>query len=89
MRHSSVPVWANPNNRDWKSVVMAKAERGYFDRQRVTRRSSLIKLASTAFDLHISATAKGVTPRDDDDGSQPLAVALAALATANKRENSR
>jgi hypothetical protein len=39
-------------------------------------------LASSAFDLHISATARGVTPRDSEQGSEPLAVCVAALKTA-------
>jgi hypothetical protein len=57
------------------------AARGDFDPARAAERSSLIKLASTAFDLHISSLARGVCPRRDG-GSEPLALALAALKTA-------
>jgi hypothetical protein len=83
-RHSSCPQWANPASysRNWKDQILAKAEAGEFDPQRKAERSSLLKLASTALDLHVSAVARGVCPRDDDGGSQPLAAALAALKTA-------
>jgi hypothetical protein len=88
MRHSSDRLGSNPNASDaWKARMLAKAERGDFNRQRNAQRSSLIKLAATAFDLHLAAVHKGVCPRDDDDGgSQPLAAALAALKTATNRE---
>jgi hypothetical protein len=85
MRHASVPIWANPASysRNWKDQIMKLAEDGHFDRTRNAQRSSLIKLAATAFDLHLVSLSKGVCPRDDDDGgSQPLAAALAALKTA-------
>jgi hypothetical protein len=73
---------------DWKAAVSEVADR-YAERrsarqQGSARRSSLIKLAASAFDLHIAAVARGVAPRDDDGGSQPLAAALAALATADR-----
>jgi hypothetical protein len=90
MRHTSDPVGSNPNASDsWKARVLKMAERGEFDPQRNAQRSSLIKLAHSAFDLHLVSVAKGVCPRDaDDGGSQPLAAALAALKTAarNNRE---
>jgi hypothetical protein len=98
MRHTSDPQWSNPNASDsWKARIMKQAERGDFRLptggksydQRAAQRSSLIKLAHSAFDLHLVSLAKGVCPRDaDDGGSQPLAAALAALKTAarNNRE---
>jgi hypothetical protein len=77
---------------EWKAAMLEVADRvaerrsarESRDGRVVAQRSSLIKLASTAFDLHLAAVAKGVAPRGDDGGSEPLAVALAALKTANK-----
>jgi hypothetical protein len=94
-RHASIPVWAAPNNRDWKSVVMAKAARGDFDpaqrARRTAERSSLIKLAHNALRVHVASLAGNVCPRNDAGGSEPLALAATALATAlrNQQENSR
>ena len=92
-RHASIPVWAAPNNRDWKSTIMAKAERGDFDpaqrQRRTAERSSLIKLAHASLRVHVASLAGNVCPRDVANGSEPLAVALAALATAAKKESSR
>jgi hypothetical protein len=73
---------------DWKAAMTEIADRVAGRRsaraQHSARRSSLIKLASTAFDLHVASVAKGVAPRDDAGGSEPLAVALAALKTADR-----
>jgi hypothetical protein len=91
-RHSSCPQWANPAAYDWKSRVTKLADRWAAQRaqseQHSAQRSSLIKLARSALDLHLVSSAKGVCPRDDDGASQPLAAALAALKTAarNNRE---
>jgi hypothetical protein len=70
----------------WKAWVLADLEKR---EQRDAQRSSLLKLASSALDLHLVSLAKGVCPRDHDGGSQPLAAAAAALATAvrNQQEN--
>jgi hypothetical protein len=82
MRHSSTPIWANPDA--WKNAMLVKAERGDFDRarQRNAQHSSLLKLAHESLRVHVASVAGGVCPRADDGGSQPLAVALAALKAA-------
>jgi hypothetical protein len=83
MRHSSDPQWSNPDGSgSWKARVLKMAERGEFNPERSAQRSSLLKLASSALDLHLVSLSKGVCPRDDDGGSQALAAALAALKTA-------
>jgi hypothetical protein len=51
---------------------------------RAAQRSSLIKLACSAIDLHAIAMAKGVKPWPDGEG--PLAVALTALQTVARNE---
>jgi hypothetical protein len=82
MRNARIPQSANPDAYSWKDSVLRKAANGEFDPQRAAQRSSLIKLASSALDLHVSALARDVCPRDDEGGSQPLAAALTALKTA-------
>jgi hypothetical protein len=66
----------------WKQIVARKSSDH--------TRSSLIRLARSALDLHVSSLAKGVCPRDDDGLSQPLSVCVTALKTAlrNQRESS-
>jgi hypothetical protein len=67
----------------WKQIVARKTSDN--------TRSSLIRLARSALDLHESALAKGLpVPRDEEGLSQPLAVVVTALATAVKhsRESS-
>jgi hypothetical protein len=75
---------ASTNFHDW--VLNEIAKRKTSD----NTRSSLIRLARSALDLHIASLAKGICPRDDDGLSQPLAVCVTALRTAlrNQRENS-
>jgi hypothetical protein len=92
MRHSSIPVWANPNARSWKDEIMAKVERMAAEReQRAATRSSLIKLSHEALRVHVASLAGDVCPRDGEGGSEPLAVCAAALATAvrNQKESSK
>jgi hypothetical protein len=93
MRHASVPIWANPASysRSWKADILAKATRGDFDRAAAATRASLLKVAAEALRVHVASTAGNVCPRDDTGGSEPLALAVTALATAvrNQQENSR
>jgi hypothetical protein len=93
MRHSSCPQWANPASysRSWKDQIMKAAERGDFDRQRSATRASLVKLAHEALRVHVASTHADACPRDDAGSSEPLALAVTALATAvrNQKENSR
>jgi hypothetical protein len=50
------------------------------------QRSSLLKLAKSAIELHAVSLARDVLPRTDDGHSKPLIVALTALNTIRKRE---
>jgi hypothetical protein len=52
--------------------------------QSEAQRSSLIRLAKSAIELHAVAMAKGVKPWADGEG--PLSVACAALKTVAKNE---
>jgi hypothetical protein len=75
---------ASTNFHDW--VLNEIAKRKTSD----NTRSSLIRLARSALDLHIASLAKGLpVPRDKEGLSQPLAVCVTALKTAarNQREN--
>jgi hypothetical protein len=47
-------------------------------------RSSLIKLAHSALNLHVASVAKGVPIRDADERSKPLALAVTALREAKR-----
>jgi hypothetical protein len=50
------------------------------------QRSSLIRLAKSAIDLHAKGVEAGVLPRTDDERSKPLLVALSALQTIIRNE---
>jgi hypothetical protein len=50
------------------------------------QRSSLIKLAVGAINLHATGLANDMLPRTEDERSKPLLVALAALQTIAKNE---
>jgi hypothetical protein len=50
------------------------------------RRSSLIKLALGAINLHATSLANDVLPRTEDERSKPLLVALTALETIIRNE---
>jgi hypothetical protein len=47
-------------------------------------RSSLLRLARSALELHVKGLTKGVLPRTDDGHSKPLLVALTALQTIER-----
>ena len=91
MKHISTPRGADADA--WKAEMLKFAERAGARTAASTaaraQRSSLIKLAASALDLRVSALARGVCPREDQGGSQPLAVAAACLASAvrNQKEN--
>ena len=91
MKHISTPRGADADA--WKAEMLKfaerSAERAVANTAARQQRSSLIKLAASAIDLHVSALARGVCPRDDPGGSPPLAVAAACLASAvrNQKEN--
>ena len=91
MKHISTPRGADPAawRRSMAKAVQRSSERVAASTAARAQRSSLIKLAHSALDLHVSALARGVCPRDDQGGSQPLAVAAACLASAvrNQKEN--
>jgi hypothetical protein len=55
------------------------------DREAATR-SSLIRLAKASIDLHARGIETGILPRTPDERSQPLLLALTALATIRKNE---
>jgi hypothetical protein len=50
------------------------------------RRSSLIKLALGAINLHAKGIANDMLPRTEDERSKPLLVALTALETIIRNE---
>jgi hypothetical protein len=77
---------------EWKAAMMDIANR-VAERAalREGHRSSLVKLAHEALRVHVASTAGDVCPRDDAGSSEPLALAVTALATAvrNQQETSR
>jgi hypothetical protein len=50
------------------------------------RRLALLKLALSATELHAKAMAKDMLPRDGEERSKPLLVALTALETIIRNE---
>jgi hypothetical protein len=80
---------------EWKAAMMdiadRVAERASEREGRTAQRASLVKLASEALRVHLASTAADACPRDDAGSSEPLALAVTALATAvrNQQENSR
>jgi hypothetical protein len=64
------------------------AHRAWLARQEQgeNQRTSLIKLALGAMNLHATSLAKDVLPRTDDERSKPLLVALTALETIIRNE---
>jgi hypothetical protein len=77
---------------EWKAAMMDIANRVAERRsERAGHRSSLVKLAHEALRVHVASSAADACPRDDAGTSEPLALAVTALATAvrNQQENSR
>jgi hypothetical protein len=78
MRHSSTPLWSNPDA--WKNAMLAKAERMAAREASRPAFSSMLRLASTAMELHKATLAKGLII--DGEVSPPLALAATALQAA-------
>jgi hypothetical protein len=80
----SLDHWGVPG-RPTLCELLAKAVQEYHQQNdpRAAQRSSLIKLAYSAIELHKKALAKGIP---FEDGRSPIAVAVTALQTVRRND---